>query len=332
VKRPQVQLPKGGLRRPKRTRSTAKPKPARAKRVQAKRPQVQAPKFLTDLYSDMRDRRLLIPALALLVALIAVPLLLSGSSEPVVAPPVTSAVDAEDAAAVAPAVLAEEVGVRDYRKRLASLRETNPFAQKFTLPAGGGGGGGGEGSAAPTETSTSTSTTISGSGGSTSVTETSTSTETTSSDGSTTEIDSTTVDQTTVEQKPEIRFFAGRVDVTVGPLGKAKTIEDVRRLDFLPNDKAPVVAFVGLREGGERALFSVSSDVAETKGDGSCAPKKPDPCQFLTLAVGDERRFKFANGRTYRLKLLATHLVRIPDPRRNEADGDQNGDPQAGDG
>ncbi len=323
MKRPQLQLPKGGLRRPKRARSAAKPK----------RPQVQAPKFVNDLYSDMRDRRLLVPALALLVALVAVPLLLSGSSEPAVPPPVASAVDAEDAAAVAPAVLAEEVGVRNYRKRLASLRETNPFAQKFTLPAGGGGGGGGGGSGAATETSTSSSTTISGSGASTTVTETSSSTETVpSGGGSTTEIDSTTVDQTTVEQEPEIRFFAGRVDVTVGRLGKAKQIEDVRRLDFLPNDKAPVVAFIGLREGAERALFSVSSDVAETKGDGSCAPKKPAPCQFLTLAVGDERRFKFADGRTYRLKLLATHLVRIPDPRRSGSDGGQNGGPHTGDG
>jgi hypothetical protein len=313
VKRPQLQLPKGGLRLPKRSRSATKPR----------RPQVQAPKLLTDLYSDMRDRRLLVPALALLVAVVAVPLLLSSSSEPT-APPVASALDPEAGAAVQSAVLAEEVSVRNYRRRLASLREKNPFAAKFALPAGGGGEGGGGGSGSTTETSTSTSTTTS-SGSSTTVTETSTSTETTPGGGSTT-ADETTVDETTVDQKPEIRFYAGRVDVTVGQLGKAKTIEDVRRLDFLPNDKAPVVAFVGLREGGDRALFSVSSDVAETKGDGSCAPKKPSPCQFLTLAVGDERRFKFADGRTYRLKLLATHLVRIPDPRRSESSNGQNDD------
>ena len=322
MKRPRLELPKGGLRLPKRSGSAAKPK----------RAQVQMPKFLNDLYSDMRDRRLLVPALALLVALVAVPLLLSGSSEPAAVPPVASAVDAEDAAAVQSAVLVEEVGVRNYRKRLASLREKNPFAQKFALPSGGGGsgGGGGGGGGSTTETSTSTSATISGSGSSTTVTETSASTETTPGGGSTT-VDDTTVDETTVEQEPEIRFFAGRVDVTVGQLGNTKKLEDVRRLDFLPNDKAPVVAFVGLREGGDRALFSVSSDVAETKGDGSCAPKKPAPCQFLTMAVGDERRFKFADGRTYRLKLLATHLVRIPDPRRSES-GDRNGDPQNGDG
>jgi hypothetical protein len=312
VKRPQLQLPKGKLRLPQRSRSAAKPR----------RPQVQAPKFLTDLYSDMRDRRLLLPAAALLLALVAVPVLLSGSSEPAVPPPVTAAVDAEDAAAVQSAVLAEEVGVRNYRKRLASLREKNPFTQKFTLPEGrNGGGGGGGGGAATTETSTSTSTTISGgAGASTTVTDTSTSTETTAGGGSTTEIDQT--DQTTVEEKPEVRFFAGRADVTVGRLGNAKRIDDVRRLDLLPNDKRPVVAFVGLREGAERAVFSVSSDVAETSGDGSCAPKKPEPCQFLTLKVGDERHLKFDDGPTYRLKLRATHLVRIPDPRRDGSGGD----------
>ena len=251
VKRPQLQLPKGGLRRPKRARSAAKPK----------RPQVQAPKFVNDLYSDLRDRRLLLPALALLVALVAVPLLLSGSSEPAVPPPVASAVDAEDAAAVAPAVLAEEVGVRNYRKRLAALRETNPFEQKFTLPAGGGRRGRGRrrfgrGDRAPRPARSST---ISGSGASTTVTETSSSTETVpSGGGSTTEIDSTTVDETTVEQEPEIRFFAGRVDVTSDGSARRSRSRTSADLDFLPNDKAPVVAFLGLREGGERALSSRS--------------------------------------------------------------------------
>jgi len=117
------------------------------------------------------------------------------------------------------------------------------------------------------------------------------------------------------EPKPEIRFFAGRVDLTIGPLGKAKTIENVRYLDFLPNDKAPVVAFIGLGEGAKKAVFSVSRDVAETAGEGSCAPKKPSPCQFLTLRIGEQRTFKYADGKTYRLKLLDTHVVRVPDPR-----------------
>lgn len=293
------------------------------------RARIQAPKFLTDLYADMRDRRLLVPALALLAALVAVPLLLSGSSEPATPPPVTAAVDPDGAAAVQSAVLVEGDGIRNYRRRLATLREKNPFAQKFALPAGkggSGGGGGGSGGGATTETATTSSTTISGGSSSTSsVTETSVS-ETTSSGGDTTVVDETTVDETTVEDKPQIRFYAGRIDVRVGELGETKRVDDVRRLDFLPGDKNPIVAFVGLREGADKALFSVSSDVAETKGDGSCAPKKPAPCQFLTLDVGEERRFKLPSGRTYRLKLLATRVVRIPDPRRDSGGQGPHGD------
>ncbi len=41
-----------------------------------KKPNLQAPDFLTDLYRDMRDRRLLIPALALIVTALAIPVLL----------------------------------------------------------------------------------------------------------------------------------------------------------------------------------------------------------------------------------------------------------------
>jgi hypothetical protein len=157
------------------------------------------------------------------------------------------------------------------------------------------------------------------------VSETSVSTETTGGAGSSTQVDETTVDETTVEEpKPEIRFYAGRVDVTVGQLGNAKRVRDVRYLDFLPGDKSPVVAFIGLREGAERAVFSVSSDVAETSGEGSCAPKKPSPCQFLTLKIGEQHKFKFADGRTYRLRLLNTHVVRVPDPR-NETTGNGDG-------
>ena len=45
---------------------------------------------------------------------------------------------------------------------------------------------------------------------------------------------------------------------TVGPVGEGKVVEDVRSLEFLPSEKNPVVAFIGLGEGGERAVFSVT--------------------------------------------------------------------------
>lgn len=314
---PKLRRSSGGVRTPKAPKA---PKARRAPRAPRATPNVKAPKFLTDLYADLRDRRLLIPVAALLVGLVAVPLLLGGgSSEPAVPPPPVAAAGEDEAAAVQSAVLVEQVGIRDYEKRLAALKEKNPFEQQFPLPSGGGGGGGGGSDGSSTTTTTVDDVTSTGSG-STTTSETSITETTGSGGGSTTEV--TSVDETTVEEsKPPIRFYAGRVDVTVGPLGETKKVEGVRYLTILPSEKTPVVAFLGLGEGGDKAVFSVSSEVVETKGDGHCAPKRPAPCQFLTLKTGDQRTFKFENGKTFRLRLLDTHVVRVPDPRKS-GDGD----------
>ena len=284
--------------------------------------------FFNDLYRDLRDRRLLIPVVALLVAIIAVPFLLGGGSEPAPVPLAPAATASADGAeALAPAVLTEQqVGVRDYRKRLAALKSKNPFEQKFALPSP-------EdvalGDSTSTSTSTSSTTTITGSSSS----GTTSSTSSTGTDPSTiTPIDTGSASPSTSspstgsttppsdssddeQPKPVIRFFASRVNVTVGPLGETQKMKGVKPLDLLPDDKAPVAAFLGLA-GADSAVFSISRDVVESDGEGSCAPKKPSPCEFLTLKVGEERTFKYGpEGTPYRLKLLRADVVRVPDPR-----------------
>ena len=67
------------------------------------------------------------------------------------------------------------------------------------------------------------------------------------------------------------------IDVTIGPLGEGKTYDGVRYLDFLPNDKRPVVAFLGLGEGGEPAVFSISSDVVGERRRGLLRPEARPP-------------------------------------------------------
>src|SRR5206468_1313297 len=66
--------------------------------------QIQAPEFLNNLYRDMRDRRLLLPAAALLVCLIAIPQLLSSSSTPAPAAPTVPVTTAGKQTAAEPAV------------------------------------------------------------------------------------------------------------------------------------------------------------------------------------------------------------------------------------
>ena len=271
--------------------------------------------FLSDLYADLRDRRLLVPVIALIAAMIAVPVLLGGGSSETVPVVPASAVSDNDSQAVEPAVLAEQTGIRDYRKRLKALKQKNPFAQKFSLPT--------EKSVAleeETTTETATETATESAAGSATASASETITETansisTSTDSSPAE-PSTSADSDPEPQKPELRFYAGRVDVRFGQMGDTKVYEGLRRLDFLPDDKTPIVAFIGLSEGGDHAIFSISSDVSETSGDGACAPKKPAPCQFLNLKVGDERELVYGEeGTRYRLKLVETHFVRVADPR-----------------
>ena len=113
---------------PKRKSGAEAAEPEVAKRTA--KTQIQVPRAVEDLYRDMRDRRLLFPALALIVAIIAVPLALSASKEPAPAPAVFQ--PPEGSEAVAPAVVTEQqVGVRDYRKRLEGLKSKDPFAGSF---------------------------------------------------------------------------------------------------------------------------------------------------------------------------------------------------------
>ena len=87
----------------------------------------------------MRDRRLLVPALALAVALIVVPIVLSSSST-TTAPASSVApggASSGQEAPTSPAVLAEQLGVTDYRKRLDELSSKNPFRRQYTsVPKG----------------------------------------------------------------------------------------------------------------------------------------------------------------------------------------------------
>jgi len=278
-----------------------------------------APKIVSDIVSDLRDRHLLIPVIALVGALVAVPVLLSSQSEPVAPPPAVGLAASADAATqLEPAVVSETSGVRNYRKRLRHEKSQNPFKQRFARPT--------KASVSIQDSGSSAASVDAGD-----VTENSSSaTGSSATESSVTKAatDETTVDETTTEThttideqqvKPQARFYAGRVDVAIGELGDVKEIDDVRYLDFLPSDREPVVSFISLDGAAKSAVFALSREVVDTSGDGTCTPRAIDGCEMLTLKVGDERVLKYADGTTYRLKLLGTRVVRVPDPRENTA-------------
>src|SRR3954453_14804186 len=93
---------------------------------------IEPPKILVDLYRDLRDRRLLVPFVALAVALVLVPLALSKSSHKPAA--AATGTTGTQVSAAEPAVMTATFGVRNFNKRLSALKEKDPFQRHFVLP------------------------------------------------------------------------------------------------------------------------------------------------------------------------------------------------------
>lgn len=265
------------------------------------------PSFVTDLYRDLRDRRLLLPAVALLLGLIAVPVALSKSADTVPPPPAAAPAKAT---AAEPAVLAEQMGIRNYRKRLERFKTKDPFQQQFQLPEAtssaledvpaSGGVAGGSAAEASSTSATSSSGTASTTGTVGSGTATSGAPEPAPSRGGTV-------------TRRITRLVTRKVDVKIGPSGDVKKVDDVGQLDLLPDVSAPVVAFLGVSDDGKRAAFLVSTDVSSATGDGACVPD-PTSCQFITMRPRDVEQLVYApDGLTYKLKLLNIHEVKVKD-------------------
>ncbi len=246
---------------------------------------VRTPRAVEDLYRDMRDRRLLVPTLALLAAIVAVPVMLSASPEE--PPPAVAYVPPEGAEAVSPAVLTEQpIGVRDYRERLDELKQKNPFADHFSFPKVDGQ------SATDTGAGDTGSTTDPGSSVDTSAPTTS-NTDLPPTDPGTTDPDGSPDTTQPSDGNDVVLILAPRIDVLAGAVHKRKRIEDVEIGDLLPDRrKAPIAMLMGVSDDLEFAHFVVSDDVTDTTGEGQCRPSARN-CEFLRLRDNEKRYFTY---------------------------------------
>jgi hypothetical protein len=270
---------------------------------------IEPPKLLGDLISDMRDRRLLLPALLLVVALVAVPVGLSTSPSAPPAPAAAAAGASGGISAAEPAVLTEQVGIRSYRKRLAQLKQKNPFQRHFALPKLQKTNPGVL--APPTASSSSPAPAPAPTAPAPAGTDTST--------ASTTEPVTTTTTHTVTVQQPrkprQVRLYSWVADVKVGPQGSLERHDGVKNLEYLPEAHTPMLIFAGAKLNGEQASFLVSDDVSSVDG-GVCRPGRAK-CQVLRMKPGDEASLDYApDGKTYILKLIGIRQVRV-----SKADG-----------
>jgi hypothetical protein len=85
-----------------------------------------------------------------------------------------------------------------------------------------------------------------------------------------------------------------RVKLTFGEVGAMKSYDNVARLTPLPSSDNPFFVYLGLADDQKSAIFLINAD-AEPNGDGSCKPSRED-CQQIVLRAGDTEFFDLQSG------------------------------------
>jgi hypothetical protein len=271
--------------------------------------------FLRSVLDDLVEKRLWPVAVALVLAMIAIPVLLSSSAgtPPAPAPPVTSpAVSGGGLSAFEPVVSTEGKKSSEIRKDLEGFQSKDPFKPQNL-------GGGGSGTAAASASAQPTVDGSAAAGGSSVAPAGGTSGSSGSSGGTTTSGGDTSTGSSGGSSESKTFYYAYTVDVRFGKEGNLdrKTLTQLRSL---PSSQDPVVVFMGVKDDGETAIFLVSSE-ASTTGEGNCEPD--DTCTFLYMKDGDEQTIEAVNAAnevtTYRLVLLGIDVKRTAGPQKAES-------------
>ena len=259
--------------------------------------------FLLDLWHDLQAKRLWPVAAALVLALVAVPVMLSKSSEPPSSAPVQAvrkAPDPKDLKALASVKLDEAALERG--SSLDTFDPSDPFRPPRAIakrsreaadapstvtsePPSGGSGGGDTGSTGGDTGSTGGDTGSTGGG------------TTGGTGGGGTD---------TPTQTAQYRYVA---DVTFASNGHKRQIKGLERLDMLPNQASPLLLFLGVTPKGGNAVFLVDSTL-KAAGEGKCKPRARE-CAFLYIGAGSEHEFTNDNGDSYTLRIDEIRKVRV---------------------
>jgi hypothetical protein len=271
--------------------------------------------FLTDLWNDLREKRLWPVALALLAGLIAVPVALTKrSEEPAATPPV------ETEARTAPepkelkglARVKVESSAVNSGSRLDTFDPSNPFrppskvleasqegSQASATQSGPGPDSGSSGSTGSSGSSGS----AGGPAGDTgSIVTPAPYTGGTSGGGDT-------------RSRPRTSQYTFVVDATFIANGRKRKVEGMERLDMLPHRASPLLLFLGVSANAGRAVFLVDSTL-QAAGEGTCKPGG-DRCAFLYIGPGSEHEFVNDQGDSFTLRIKEIRKVQV---KRRSAD------------
>jgi hypothetical protein len=256
--------------------------------------------FLKNVLHDLIEKRLWPVAIALVVALIAVPIVLGGGSD-AGRGDVAAAPTPANGAAGAPAATRDAVVSLEQQTAGGSIdrggKVRDPFVQHH-LPK------------VQTTVTTAVDTTknladtLSGGGSSGSGSDTSSGSGTPSSTPTTPPADTPKPD--TTKQPDTTAADLYRVKLKFGEAGAEKTYNNVARLTPLPSSDNPFFVYLGLKDDQKTAIFLVDADSVPT-GDGTCKPSKAD-CAQIELKAGDMEYFDLQSGTAgvvqYQLELV----------------------------
>jgi hypothetical protein len=246
---------------------------------------------VTNMWRQLVQRRLWPVAIILIAALAAVPLTLAKDPEPTPAPP-PAQVDTKSELATTPIVAAATPADRAKRRKVLGSKK-NPFASvKPADPADDAQDAKGPVVVTSPTGGTSGDTGSSGDGA--------------TGGGSTPSTGTTPTTPVTPAPAPK-KYALQELTVRFGGAEDAKR-QSVKRLQALPSAEAPVLIYMGVKEG--KAVFLVDHGVAPI-GDGDCKPS-PDQCEEIRLREG-ETEFVDVTDETgavvgqYQLDLIKIH-------------------------
>jgi hypothetical protein len=264
---------------------------------------------LRTIFDDLVERRLWPIALALVIALIAIPVLLSDpaseSPAPAPAPAVPSAGAGSALPAFEPVVNTEGSKSSEIRKNLTGFNSKDPF-KVHGLSSGGSSNNEVLGASAGTAGAGDTGTTLTGDGSGTGSTGSGSTGSGTPGSGDTTTGDTT--------GDGAIRFYEWKATVRFG-VGEELDTKKLSQFRALPSSEDPIVVFMGVTTDGKNAVFMPSA-ASGTAGDGDCEPE--DTCTFIYMKPGQTQTFEAVDENdqvvTYTLRLTDVDLVLTDKP------------------
>ncbi len=274
-----------------------------------KLPEIKVPDFLLDIYYDLRERHLLPLVAILLVAIVALPIVLSSSSgsDSAASEASPAAISSLSTPSSKLVVAQAAPGLRDYHHRLGTGHAKDPFVQQYAEIEGE------EGTTGPSVTESASPSSSENS----SVTVESTSTESTSTSPETTTTPGENGNGEPTDTE-HLRYYSFAIDVRIVPVSsdastskkpKPSIRHNLPELTMLPGRTEPALTFMDVSKDEKKILMLVSDKVTGLFGDGVCVVGS-ERCQLLALEPGIPETVVYGpQEHTFRIELLKLHLL-----------------------